>query len=364
VYVTGAAGQDLRYLANQRYYAPQTSVPNFRPTSGYYLETRIVPLKDLFQDVDRLERVRGTLRLLLPTHVADLTFRDLRPGATQKTEGWGVTLLRMEASGLPEVADAPPAGGALGRAHVLEFALRGTEGTKLSWLVLDRHGQVLADDAEQTPPLGSMRLAAAQGLGADRRRFVRSPASGTLRLAVPGEPASARFKIISCKEITYRFEFRGVPLRKLVPKQVEPVQFPGHAAPVTVSVQKWQRLQTTANAGTGGIMNSSRPAGATGQITLRIVNHSQKDIERLHFRFAYLDSAGRVLGRASRTWFQPIDAEGTNRAVSGPLLPITPDAPVGRDLEVQTPSLPEPTETITVELTEVGFLDATTWSPK
>jgi hypothetical protein len=348
--VTTTAGQDLiraDYPADDR---PPMNVPfgapakSSSPTSTYETtETRF--LKNLFRDLDGIHELSGRLRVPLPTRVAILRFDSLTPGAAQEAEGAHMALqqtIPTDASSLA-AASAPATGGRGAPAEPsapsalqleLHFEVAGVDGKRLQWAAYNKQQELLHAGEEHPTGVGS------------------------LHLRVPVDTAALVVKVlVETQPVEYEFQLRDIPLQGRPARQLEPLQYPGHAVPVEVECVSIALPGTQQALSTFVLPNRN-----AGVAKLRVRNHSQKDIETLEMKWAYLDAKGRPLHEAvhRRAPLASLLSEGSN------IFQVPPMIARGH-AEVTFPfedrEMPPKTDRITIAVLSVGFADATHWAP-
>jgi hypothetical protein len=161
-------------------------------------------------------------------------------------------------------------------------------------------------------------------------------------MTVAGEPKSLRaFVTTTAEEVVYDFDLNvPLPSAALLPQQVTPVRFPGHAAPVTITFLRFE----------------GKPPSSYRRIEAEIANHSDKPVRDMDVKVTLRDAGGEPLSESSVK----------HRGFSA----LTPDKPyflekmatakitLERSFEV-----PEETATTELVIERVVFADATEWTP-
>jgi hypothetical protein len=319
-----AGSQDLYHADNQPYYKPTLKIGPVLDGTPAYQQIWFVPLKNLFRDLDTIPLLRGRVRVPLPGRMDEFRFEPLRAGVTRKAGEASWTLRKVE-SYLPTDAKA-----AASVQSSLEFTSQGVDSGPLYWMAFDGSGNPLRWGQEK-----ALR-------------------SGSLRLLVPVESVGVVLKVFATGEsIDYAFELRDIPLKQRAPRQIEPARFPGQQAPVTVEVVN------SAPAG-AGLSMPAVPAPPTVKtfpgITLKITNHSQKAVEKIHLTLTYFDADGRALKEVRHTAVNSFLDYSSRLAVL-----VAPRS--SAMLRLQSAERPEGTKTVAAHVTAVMFGDAAVWSP-
>jgi hypothetical protein len=259
-----------------------------------------LPLRGLYRDVDRLASVRGSVRVLLPERVTEVTFSTLRVGERKAVDGGELELTRFDGQA--------PAGN-----MVIGFAARGKVQGELFVLVRGSTGVNLYS--------GRLRTG--------------------LPLIVGGQPTTAVVKAVQSCVVTYPFEFRDVPL-PLPPAGPLALVFAPHASPVDVT-----KCELAAEAAAAGPV---RPR----TLRVTVANRANKAVEWLRFRVVVRDDAGAVVHESEEMFPEGIELRRTARAA----IQAGRTETLGRQKTVSGSA-----RTADAKVLEVGFLDGTNWKP-
>jgi hypothetical protein len=349
--VTAADGRDLYHADYQlpSYQRDPVTVQEQGKAIQINGETH-VPLRHLLRNVDAIHRLRGWIRVVIPIKVDEILFDKLDPGVTRQAGEVKLTLRNITRVTSPRPETSP------GFTFTqLEFDGEGIDGRRLRWLVHDRVDKPLRAVmrlGESKPVQPGPLQFVMPGESFDPSKPVRS---GPLRFAVLGEPKAMRFKFFVIREEKYRFELRDIPLEGRAPWSLEPAQFPGHAAPVTIEVRQFNRSADTQQRSPG----SFEKRISTIQVQAR--NHSQKDVEKVQIKILYLDKTGKTLKEAVFSEARPsyLGSSYDNRRYA--ILIKSKDQAVV--LSLTEKDMPEGTEKIEATVTRVDFADTTFWSP-
>jgi hypothetical protein len=315
-----------------------------RPT--HYLDELGLPLKNLVRGSETLS-LKGSLAALVPTDIRQVSFDTLESGTCQSVAGVTITIdevksvpsamrtseLRSQirvtcASSTPDASPPAVRGNARRRPSAPPLADKIRQVTFFSY---GDNGQQLASWYGFSP--------GRTGYRALRAGWERSRAE---TMMVAGEPKSLRaFVTTTGEEVVYDFELSvPLPSAALLPEQVAPAKFPGHAAPVNVTF-----LDFAGNA-----------ASSYRRIEVEVVNHSDKPIRQMDVKVTLRDAGGKNLsersikhlGFSARTSDKPYFLEKLATAK------ITLD---------HSFDVPKETAATELEIGRVVFADATEWTP-
>jgi hypothetical protein len=272
-----------------------------------------VPLKNLLRDLDTIAELRCSIGLDLVREVQRLHLEPVAAGSYASGSGVRITLRDIESG----PSRLPPTPGTSSTQKRFRFQAEGLDGRRLCWQ-------------------------ASAGNAAPQFRQAYPSVQGDFSLSPTLSPESFDFKVLSLGDtLTWDCQLRNIPLAR-PPRRLEPPRHEGHPAPVSVEVEPLQG----------------------DRLWMRITNHSQKTIDAVVVKLAYLDADGRAVGQQVRK--MPQDAQVAQNA---PLL-----APAStRARAVLAPwedwrlsdRVPPPKEarSARASLVRVDFADATSWPP-
>jgi hypothetical protein len=310
-----------------------------RVTTAEYDRTKRLALKGLLRDVSAIKRLRGKVRVSLPSRVETIRFDALVAGETRKLGDLEVTL-KAATKGQSDV--------------------NGTQGESRNLTIVFRRNN--PDRAKRSEPEKQRRPVSGE-IGPDRVKLVGHDAQGrplktssagrfqndlsswTSQLTILGPATSLVAKVIADVDaVDYEFVLEDIPLAShgSMPERIEPARFPGHESPVAVeflSIGGKAPFQT---------------------VQLRVTNHSDKDVRMLGMKFDYLAPDGRRLGGWDRQdqWGTPW-RPGKDTGEPNPIL-VAKGA--GSVFDINAPFLTNGTKTIAVTVRTVRFADAETWT--
>jgi hypothetical protein len=296
-------GRDLYHSDNQRFFSSRRGSTAVTAKVGRLDMTADIPLHQVFRDLDTIPELRGRVRVLVPTRVATVVFAALQPGSVQAAADQRLTFQGAET----------PAGA---MKSTLVFAYEGARNGQLCWLAVDQKGNAL--------------------------RAGRTMLSDSVRLEVPTSVAGVHFKLVSTQWESWDFELRDLPLQQRAPQKLEPAVFHGHDAPVSIEVERFDKVEQFSDA---------RPP----LIRLKLQNHSQKDVDRIDVTFSYRDGSGKELKQRGHTLAEYNALQHR--------LEVQVASHAHAAASVAAADLPPKTVTIAVTVTRVGFVDGMSWSP-
>ena len=314
-----------------------------REGPNHYVTEAGLPLKNLVRGSQAL-MLQASLSVLVPTNIQAVSFGSLESGAQQSVGGVTITVdevttaasptrpselqsrIRLTcASSAPDAASPGVSGNSQrrGTGPPLADKIR-----QITFFCYDHNGEQL--DAAVLL-LSSLRTG----------YHILRPGSGQRSrstLAFAGQAKSLRaFLTTAAEEVVYDINLDiPLPSAALLPEQVVPAKFPGHAAPVTVTFL-------------GLVGDPFR------KVEVKIVNHSDKAIRELNLRVIYRDASAENVSEAS--------------AKHG-YMSRTPDKPYFLEKQGQArvkldhaPFIPEEAAAAELALERVVFADATEWTP-
>jgi hypothetical protein len=280
-----------------------------------------VPLKGLLRQVATMTIVRGTVIAPLPARVETVRFDKLLAGETRRVGDMQITLKAIDdrrSNGFLLTLEGSP--------------VASRDPRRQSWIGIDRM-RFVGHDAQNQP----LRTISESG-------FSMGNASWTTHLQVAGSSTSLVVKAITEEqEVPYDFRFENIPLpaHGSMPERIEPAEFAGHEAPVTVEF----------------VSLGGKAPFQTAQ--LRVTNHSNKDIRMLGLKLNYLAADGQRLGG-----WDNLDEHGAMSSArrGGAAKAVLVAKSSKSVIEVNAPFLKDGTQTIAVTVCTVGFADAESWS--
>jgi RNA polymerase sigma factor (sigma-70 family) len=297
--VSGPGGQDLQDRTGDWTSSGTESYDGFDQTEDF-------PLKGLLRPVTAIHAVEGKIRLSVASGVASLPFPELVPGAHVKNGEVEITLHDIK----------PGAWTVNGREQSREdfdFRSRNAEPFRLGFVARDAGSKLL----------GCVWHSATRGN--ETLGFARRPASITAKV------------ITDLKTVDYPFRLENIALtaHAQAPETRSAVQFPGHDEPVSVEF-----IQIV-------------PDPPPSKIECRVVNHSDKDIRKLHLELTYLDARGRKLKD-----FPLLQTPPPLPHKDVPIVVARHDAAV---FQATAAFMPPTTTSVRVQVRQVEFADATEW---
>jgi hypothetical protein len=323
--IIGAAGED-HFHRRRSIFSPQGSGAILRQNHSGTFDVALdhsktsmtwnLPLKNLLRDVDRIALVRCSIGLNLIRAAQQLHLEPVVEGSYAGDSDVRIVLRKIEPGpierGPPEI---PPGIGSSSSGYHYRFRAEGLAGRLLCWQAYPRR-------TTGNPQFGKA-YPTSQG------DFSRSPTIA---------PESFDFKVLSPgEELTWDCQLHDIPLSRPL-RRLAPLRYEGHSAPVSVEVEP---------------LRGER-------VWLRITNHSQKRIDAVVLKLAYLDAQGRSLAERVRT--MPRDSQERRNT-----LPFTPPPTAlaaseeWRLSEQQPP--PKEARSVRATLLRIDFADATSWQP-
>ena len=257
-------------------------------------------LRGLLRSVERIDRIEGEAWLHLPARVATLDWPRLEQGASQLQDGTTVTVEQVGEN----------------------TTFRAEGGT---WSP-DRTKILFAPDDSDGQPLG-MLFTSNSGWGDQLSASFQCPRA----------PTSVTTKLVDVEVQRHPFRLRSVPLARSAeqPEALAALDFTGHAAPLTVTFQRFEEVQSNT------------------ELVLEVANHSNKNVLTVQAKVLYLDGNGRTLEESSQTLTGDFNFDGWQ-----------PVAEAGTTAELNTFAFfkPDGARSARVEVIEVEFDDRTDWS--
>ncbi|MEW4568981.1 hypothetical protein AB1L88_14045 [Tautonia sp. JC769] len=303
--VSGPADEDLSPDGQ----FPVTSSDS-EPPEGVVDVTLDVPLVGLLRSVGAIAEVTGRVEIPIPTEVMTVSLAPFAPGTAREAEGIRVSL-RGE---IPDQA-------------TLELERLGANDMDMRW---HRHLFLVGRD-ERGEPVPA-RMAGGAGGPEEYSGFLDlggQPVALDVKLAKGVEPFAADFRL------------GQIPLKDFgrMPEAIASLEFDGGEAPVSAELVAFREPR-------GG--QQQQPFGGSGpSYTLRIVNHSNKDVRRLVLEVTYFDEDGNAVGNAP-----PL-----NFTYEPHLVPSRGE----REMEQSGFFVPKEAVSAAFRTREVGMTDGTTW---
>jgi hypothetical protein len=304
--VSGPQGQSLRDVEGGQV------ISGFgeKTATGNFIQTVAIPLKDLLRDVTAIKTISGKVEFDVPTEIKTLKIDTLTQGAVKKDSDLTLTLKTIK---LDDDNSS------------IQFELTGI-GDRF------KSANVIVELRDSNGKLLEFFGSSGSGFG---EKF-------SFDYQVEGKPASVTLKVITqLADMNYDFAFNDIPLTSYakMPVKITPAKFPGHDTPVSLEFVK-----------------------ITGEdnfrkVQFKLVNHSDKGIDKIDMKLVYLDANGKALkyfpsGYSGTTQFGPEGQQIQEPAVK---------KKATKQIEVTAFFMPEETKTVEVELRRVRFVDAETW---
>ncbi len=157
---------------------------------------------------------------------------------------------------------------------------------------------------------------------------------------------SSSFELITqVEEVSYEFQLDDIPFKshaKMPEKLAPPASLSGHEGPIGLEFVK--------------IVPDPKFPNFPPKARFRVVNHTDKKIQRLDMKFEYLDGSGKVVKdwpSASHSGFMSQDRSGVVVAEKATT-----------EFDANAPFLPEETKTVRVTIKKVRYVDAEEWTPE
>lgn len=257
-----------------------------------------IPLVGLLRDVDQIARIAGRVALRVPTKVETHSLRVEEGGVLQAANA-EIKLTKLQARGDRTAVH-------------FRYSGEGMTGGLSQWQLefFDAAGKPLSHNLESDMSSGG---------------------NGQSQISMEGRPATlVAIQLAAVEDVHFPWEFGGIPLQKASqqPAQLDALSFAGDAA-VTAEVTK-------------------RSSDGLARIHIKVVNHSNKDIQSLVYTLRHLDAAGRMIkaddGIESGFPDEPLVAKNSEDTI-----------------EVPAFFMPKETADTHVKLKNATFTDGTEW---
>ena len=263
-----------------------------------------IDLKNLLRDVEAIASLSGMRRLVLPTAVEVAEFSTLAEGASVQLGDYRATL-KQPGTNMNFDVTGPK---------------EGLEDLMVKFWPVDAQGNDLGIVYESADYWGMDKVQA------------------SLQTSEP--PASVRMKLVTESEVLeYAFELKHIALTKSaeMPVALEALAFEGHAAPISVEFAAF----------------TDRSDPDFPKVSVRAINHSNKDALNISAKFVYLDASGAILKDFPHTLQGSFSSEGFQAVVGQ-----------AANAEVETTAFFMPVETVSLhaEVEEIEFIDGTVWA--
>ncbi|MEQ9410356.1 MAG: hypothetical protein RIK87_21655 [Fuerstiella sp.] len=257
------------------------------------LFSRMYRLRNLLRNVESVQPISGRISWAFPTAVTTLKFDELKEGAVAESGDIKVTLINSQ----------------LDDSSQFSFRIEGTTYDRVAALGRDADGEILKND-----------FTSGSGFGDQQQ----------LDVMMDGRPAALEARIVAKTDrLSYQFTIPEIPLpsHEEMPEQLTDLMFEG-STPLSIE------------------FTSLGDEQGFRKISLRVTNHSNKDIHMVQMKLDYLGSDGAVL----KDWSA---SEAGNRVLVA--------AGQSADIEVTGFFMPDETTSVRAIPESIEFADATEW---
>ncbi|MGI9470262.1 MAG: hypothetical protein ACR2NZ_01935, partial [Rubripirellula sp.] len=259
-----------------------------------------IDLRNLLRDVTEMT-ISGGVELRIPVGVETVRFDDIQENASKAVGSEGVVTIKRASKA------------STGQRTQIEVHYRGIRNHKPLFVGVTPNDSFLDADG----------MSSSWGRG-----------SGQASFDFTSEVAALIVQFVRVETVRYPFSISGVQLAdaKRQPRALAKLDYSGHRAPISVTVK--------------GVKKEN----VFNKVSLKLTNHSNKDITTIRFELQYVDDAGETLKTHQNS--------ESSHDLDNPLVPRDQTA----DVEVTAFFMPDEASEVLFALQSIMFSDGTNWT--